>query len=154
MSFHRSLRDLNNRTSCIKKEGLVMALFVKKAPKNTFLGKSKAKKYLKTVNKDESPQIDLLSMYVNGELEIILQGHDFDLIEVFVDRLKNGTLDLQINLRFGNKNIGLDFFHDHYEYCYYLAGCTPDEVENSIIRHEYTAFDFNGLLKEIASRLH
>lgn len=122
--------------------------------KNVFWGKRKAKRYLKTINSESNQQIDLLRLYVNGDLEVVLQKYCFDYIEVFVDKLRNDEIDLQVNLRVENKNIGLDFFRDYYEFCFYLAGCDPEEVEKSIVRYEYNAFDLNVLLKFMETKLH
>jgi len=51
----------------------------------------------------------LLRLYVIGELEVLLQKYSFELIEVYVDKLRSADIDLQINLRVKNKNVGLDF---------------------------------------------
>jgi hypothetical protein len=130
-----------------------MALFIKKHKKNIFLGKNKAKKYLRAVNIKRNQQILLLRLYVIGELEVLLQKYSFELIEVYVDKLRSADIDLQINLRVKNKNVGLDFFKDHYEVCFYLAGCNPEEVDNSIIRYEYNDFDLDVLLNKAESKL-
>lgn len=122
--------------------------------KNVFLGKRKAQKYISKINSESNQQIDLLRLYVNGDLEVILQKYSFDLIEVFVDKLRNYEIVLQVNLRVENKNIGLDFFRDYYEFCFYFAGCDPEEVEKSIVRYEYSAFDLSVLLKFMESKLH
>ena len=58
-----------------------------------------------------------------------------------------------MNLRNQDKNIGLDFFSDYYEFCFYLAGCDPGDVDNSIVRYEYNEFDLYTLLKEMESKL-
>lgn len=86
--------------------------------KNIFSGKRKATKYLSDLNGESNKQIDLLRLYISGALEEILKKYEFDLIEVFVDKLRNKKLDLQVNLRNQNKNIGLDFFSDYYEFCF------------------------------------
>lgn len=129
-----------------------MELLKNKLPKNVFSGKKKAKKYLSALNAENNKQIDLLRLYISGALEESLKKYEFDLIEVFVDKLRNKKLDLQVNLRFQNKNIGLDFFSDYYEFCFYLAGCDPEDVEKSIVKYEYNEFDLDALLKEIESK--
>ncbi|AUD62660.1 hypothetical protein BK010_03310 [Tenericutes bacterium MO-XQ] len=130
-----------------------MSIFWKTQPRNVFSGKNKAKKYLKAINSESNQHTDLLRLYVSGELEVELQKYSFDLIEVFVDKLRKDNIDLQVNLRVKNKNIGLDLFRDYYELCFYLSGCDPEEVENSIIRYEYIDFDLDVLLKKIESKL-
>ncbi|ABX81196.1 hypothetical protein [Acholeplasma laidlawii] len=121
--------------------------------KNVFSGKRKVTKYLSGLNGESNKQIDLLRLYISGALEETLKKYEFDLIEVFVDKLRNKKLHLQMNLRNQNKNIGLDFFSDYYEFCFYLAGCEPEDVENSIVKYEYNGFDLDALLKEMESKL-
>ena len=121
--------------------------------RNLFLGKRKAKGYLKNINIESNQQTDLLRLYVSGELEVLLQKYSFDIIEVFVDKHGKDNIDLQVNFRVNNKNIGLDFFRDYYEFCFYLAGCDSEEVENSIVRYKYNDFDLDVLLKKMESKL-
>ncbi|MFW5795341.1 MAG: hypothetical protein ACOCV1_07660 [Bacillota bacterium] len=128
-----------------------MILFKKPEPKNIFLGKNKAIKYLKKTDQ-KTTQNDLLKLYTDGTLEEILSKYSFDLIEVYVDGNYKLGLDLQINIRKGNKNIGIDFLSDNYETCFYLAGCTPEDVENSIVKYDYKDFDLDVLLKELESK--
>lgn len=131
-----------------------MSIFGKKKNKNIFMGKRKVVKFLEHIDRDKSNgQIDLLKMYVSGELELILQKYNFEVIEVYVDKLRNHYLDLQINLRYQNKNIGLDFLTEYYEFCFYLAGCHPEDVESSIVRYDYMDFDLNTLLKDMESSM-
>lgn len=126
-------------------------IFKKSEPKNIFRGKNKAIKYLKKTDQ-KTTQNDLLKLYADGTLEVILNKYSFDLIEVYVDGNYKLGLDLQINIRKGNKNIGIDFLSDNYETCFYLAGCTPEDVENSIVRYDYKDFDLDVLLKELESK--
>lgn len=130
-------------------------MFFKRKPKNIFSGKNRAKKYLRANNTENNQQTVLLSLYVNGQFEALLEEHNFDLIEVFVDGNQKLGLDLQVNLRVNNNNnnIGLDFFNDHYEVCSYLDGCNPEDIENSIVRYDYKDFDIDVLLKKIKSEL-
>jgi hypothetical protein len=113
------------------------------------MGKTKVEKYLKQLNNEDTTQTKLLKMYIEGELEDILKKYSFDVIEIFVDGNKKLGLDLQINLRNMNRNYGIDFFKEHYETCYYVAGCTPEDVENSIVKYNYQNFDLENLLLEM-----
>jgi len=131
--------------------GFLMIIFKKSEPKNIFRGKKKAIKYLK-ITDQKTTQNDLLKLYADGTLEVILNKYSFDLIEVYVDGNSKIGLDLQINIRKGNKNIGIDFLSDNYETCFYLVGCTPEDVENSIVRYDYKNFDLDVLLKEMRSK--
>lgn len=126
-----------------------MTLFKRNNRKNIFMGKRKVERYLKQFNHEETAQIKLLRMYIDGELEDILKKYSFDVIEIYVDGNKKVGLDLQINLRNMNRNYGIDFLKEHYETCYYLAGCTPEDVENSIVKHDYQNFDLENLFQEI-----
>ena len=131
-----------------------MCLFSKRHEKNVFLGKRKAKKYLRNLNiENKTEQIDLLQKYVCGDLEEVLNKYSFEVIEVYVDGSIKHGLDLQVNLKKQNKNIGLDFFSEYYEVCFYLTGCTPEDVENSIVKYDYRDFDFETLLKIIESKI-
>jgi hypothetical protein len=120
--------------------------------KNVFLGKRKAEKYLK-VNKDHNQQIELLRRYVSNELEHSISKYHFDQIEVFVDKLKNGTLDLQVNVNINGNFAGLDFYQDYYEYIFYHIDSKPEEIDDSIVRYNYDDFDLDRLLSEIKSNL-
>jgi len=92
-------------------------------------------------------------LYARGELEVILQKYNFDLNEVFVDKLRGDDFDLIINLRNQNKNIELDFFRDYYEICSYLSWYHPEEVENSIVRYVYGRFNLEAMLQEVEQNL-
>lgn len=131
-----------------------MGLLISKLSKNVFSGKKKALKYIKNFNNEvNNDQLNLLRLYVNGQFEALLEKHNFDFIEVFVDGNQKLGLDLQINLRVNNNNIGLDFFNDHYEVCSYSDGCNPEDIENSIVRYDYKDFDIDVLLKKIESKM-
>jgi hypothetical protein len=126
-----------------------MKFFNSNNSKNIFMGKRKVEKYLKQFNHEETAQIKLLRMYIDGELEDILKNYIFDVIEIYVDGNKKVGLDLQINLRNGRRNFGIDFLEDHYETCFYVAGCTPEDVENSIMKFDYQNFDLEKLFQEV-----
>lgn len=128
-----------------------MGIFKKAKPKNVFSGKNKVIKYLNKTNQ-KTIQNDLFKLYVNGTLEEILNKYSFDMIEVYVGGNHRLGLYLQINIRKGNVNIGIDFLSDNYETYSYLAGCRPDDVGNSVVRYDYKDFDLDVLLKELESK--
>jgi len=128
-------------------------VFWKRKSKNVFSGKNKAKKYLIAHSNESNHQIDILRMYVNGFLEETLKKYSFDLIEIYIDNLRNKKVNIQINLQHQNKNVGLDFFNDHYEFVFYLAGAHPEDIESSLISYEYTKFSLETLLKDIETTL-
>ena len=57
--------------------------------------KRKATKYLSDLNEENNKQIDLLRLYISGALEEILNKYKFDLIEVFVDKLRSNKIDFK-----------------------------------------------------------
>jgi len=127
-----------------------MGIFKNTKPKNVFRGKNKAIKYLNKSNR-KTTQSDLLKLYAAGTLDETLSKYNFDVIEIYVDGNKKLGLDLQINLRIGNRNFGIDFLEEHYETCFYVAGCTPEDFEKSIVRYDYKDFDLEKLFQEVES---
>ncbi len=117
-----------------------------------FRGKSKVLKYIKSSNQNIY-QIELLNMYVEGKLEETLKKYDFDEIEVFVDGNNKIGLDLQISLRKKSKTFGIDFLSEYYETCLYITGCTPKDIESSIVKSDYNDFNLDALLTETWNRL-
>lgn len=129
-----------------------MKISERKIKNYVFRGKSKVLKYIKSSNRN-THQIELLSMYVEGKLEEALKKYDFDEIEVFADGNNKIGLDLQISLRKKNKTFGFDFLSEYYETCFYITGCTPEDIESSIVKSDYNDFNLDAILTETWNRL-
>ena len=78
----------------------------------------------------------ILLFYSNGELKKELINNNATEIEIYPSIKKEKSI--QIYFKYFNIFAILDFKEDYYEYCKYDSSCSPLEIENSIVKSEYT----------------
>lgn len=77
----------------------------------------------------------ILLFYSNGQLKKVLINNNATEIEIYPSIKKENSI--QIYFKYYNLFAILDFKEDYYEYCKYDSKCSPEELENNIVKVQY-----------------
>lgn len=107
----------------------------------------KVAKYLNKKNNNNYTFLDkILSFYTSGQFEILLINNKATEIEFFPS-IENKN-SIQVYFNYYNLSAIIEFKEEYYEYCKYKPGCSPEELENSIIKEQYNdEFDIEIFIK-------
>lgn len=95
--------------------------------------KSKIRQYL--LKKSAFGNLDkILEMYATGELKQLLSGYED--VRIFPS-LSRGNKTVQVNYRFQNICVTLDFFESRYDYVIYPMGTSADDLEMLFTKNAY-----------------
>ena len=110
----------------------------------------RVEKYLERKENSKYDNLDrILEMYVNGQINKLLSNYAE--VRVYPSFYKSGKA-IQLEYRFHNIYVVIDFFEDKYCTSVYHAGIGTDELENLLIAHEYQGdFDLRILIDQIDS---
>ena len=102
----------------------------------------KINKYLKLKDKSQYNCLDnILTDYVNGKLQKILEKYHFKEINIYPLISKKGNY-LQIECFFHNLTVDIGFDENTFDYTIYLPGISAEDFAKSIIEKEY-GYDFD-----------
>ena len=112
--------------------------------------KSKIRKYL--LNKSVFGNLDkILEMYATGKLKQLLSGYED--VRIFPS-LSRGNETVQVNYRFQNICVTLDFFESRYDFVIYPMGTSADDLETLFTENAYPEnFDPKVLIHEIDTNI-
>lgn len=116
--------------------------------------KRKITNYLNSKNPSEFNNLDLLlQCYLNGSLLKEIKKHDFSQIEIYFLIRKNSN-NLQINLKYYNLNVCIDFDDINFDHAIYTAGVSAEELEKSFIKSSYeNDFRIERIFSELLIKL-
>lgn len=77
----------------------------------------------------------ILLLYSNGQLKKILISNNATEIEIYPSIKRENSI--QIYFKYYNLFAILDFKENYYEYCKYAPKCSPEELENNIVKAQY-----------------
>lgn len=84
--------------------------------------------------------------YSSGQFKKILIDNNATEIEFFPSIKKENSIQVYFN--YYNLSAIIEFKEEYYEYCKYKPGCSPKELENSIIKEQYNdEFDIDIFIK-------
>lgn len=107
----------------------------------------KVSKYLNSKDKLAYSCLDnILSYYLNGELECLLLDRQMSRIGIFPSISKTGN-SIQVCFDYYNMSAILLFSERYFEYCLFEAEWSADEIERSIIKEQYSRdFDIQAFI--------
>ena len=109
--------------------------------------KGKIKKHLEFKKKRYDNFDRILEMYLSGEIQKLLYKY----ADIAIDSTFNkDSKTIQLNYRFNNINVIVDFYENNYNIVIYPLGIAIDDFEKLFVDYGYQEeFDLEKLIKEI-----
>lgn len=110
--------------------------------------KGKIENYVNSKDKSEYSNLDrIFELYLNGDIKNLLSKYEGVRIYLTFNKLAK---TIQLNYKYKNIYVVIDFFEDKYNAVVYYTGITAKDLEKLFIDYEYPAdFNIKKLIQEL-----